>query len=227
MRSRTKIILAIFTLLFSACSEDWALKEETFTISKENSEWVPTRLDDETFFMIDNSGITQGYQVESEYYYLDKSWGGFLGLNTHMTFTEYRSREYGATYNFDYSISIRASTDEIYGDQIRVQVGNTAFSYDLKQGIIYSLELNFFNQSYLQTTEGFEAEVQIESVCEILDSFVIGEDTYYEVLHFQLHDTPEKWSDYTVTEIYVAKGIGLIKFKLNTDICYTRTYPLN
>ncbi len=220
LKSLNSAILLVLILMLPACGEDWALKEETFAIAEENDGWVPVALDESTFIMIDNSGISQSYDIQDEEYYLDKSWGGYFGITTHMTFTEYRFRSYSATYEFDYSTSIRASTWEPYGDVLWVKLYNTGFRYDLSLNIVSCIELNSSSDCYTQTSEGYRKETEILSVCEYLDSVSFNNKTYYNILHFELLDDQERWGNYTVTQIYIAKKTGLIHYELNNGIIY-------
>lgn len=219
---KLKINLAFLSLIIiaGACSDKWALKEETFIIADENSDWVPLEVPGESFLMTDNNGITQGFIMDREEHYLDKSWGGFLGLNTHMTHTEYRSRSYSSTYGHNYYIAIRAATWEPYGDELSISLMDLDFRYDLLLGKVSSLFTPFCRISYVQTSEGYESEDTIVSTCEILESITIGDRTYNEVLHFTLLDKPDQWSNTIPTDIYVSKGIGLIRYILNIGVTY-------
>ena len=42
--------------------------------------------------------------------------------------------------------------------------------------------------------------------------------SYEEVLHFTFKDFVENWGDFTVTELFIAKRIGLIQYTLNNGI---------
>lgn len=222
MKFRISLALTFIVLLFSGCSEDWALKEETFSIAEENSDWLPAETDENSFIMTDNLGITHGFVIQGEEHYLDKSWGGFLGLNTHMTFTEYRYRAFGSTYGLSYYAALRATTWEPYGDHLSIEVDEISFKYDLGLHVISHLRTPTGTISKVETSEGYSPGEDIMSTCEILDSLTVNDRTYFEVIYFTLNDFSGNWNDFTVREIYFAKEYGLIKFLLNDGTCYLR-----
>jgi len=205
-------------IILGSCGEDWAFKEETFLVAPENDNWVPTEVNEESFIMTDTFGISYGYILDREEYYLDKSWGGYFGLTTHMSHTEYRSRSYTSTYGADYSISIRAATWEPYGDELRIEVNDLVFRYDLALDKVSDLYTPFYSNSYTQTSEGYEYDEEIVSSCVVIDSFKIGERTFEDVLQFTLLDQPDKWGPHIPVNIYISKGVGLIMYTLNNGI---------
>ncbi len=223
MKLRIKALLLLAVIITGACSENWALKEETFAISDENGDWVPLEVPDSSFLMKDIHGITQGFVMVRDEQYMNKSWGGFLGLNTHMTFSEYRFRSYSSTYGHNFHISLRAATWEPYGDELSVQLMDLDFSYDLGLGRVTSIYTPYKWVSYTQTSEGYESEDTIFSTCEIIDSLVFDNLTYRNVLHFTLADNPDQWSESIPTNIYIARGTGLISYTLNNGISYQIT----
>jgi len=220
IKLRISLLYIPILILLGSCSENWALREETFLIAPENDDWVPTEVEEESFIMTDTLGISYGFVMNSEYYYLDKSWGGFLGLNTHMTHTKYRSRGYCSTYGQDYSISIRAATWKPYGDELRVEVMDLVFRYDLLLEMVTGLDTPFYMENYIETSEGYEYDHKILSTCAMLDSLSIGERIFENVLQFTLLDQPDKWDRHTPVSICIAKGVGLIEYTLNNGITY-------
>ncbi len=212
-------------IILGSCGENWALKEETFLIAPENNGWVPTEVNEESFIMTDTLGISYGFIMDREEYYLDKSWGGYFGLTTHMSHTEYRSRSYTSTYGDDYSISIRAATWEPYGDELRIEINDLVFRYDLALEKISELDIPFYSNSYIQTSEGYEYNEEIASTCTLLDTFVIGKRTYENVLEYTLLDRPDKWDPYIPVSIFISKETGLIMYTLNNGITYRLSEP--
>lgn len=216
------VLPVLLVLTMSSCGEDWAFKEETYTISAENDGWLPAETEEEVFIMEDNYGIKQSFRIESEYHYLDKSWGGYFGITTDITYTEYRSRHYTSTYGDKYSVSLRASTWEPFGDQIRVEVNEVMFRYDLGLDLITELSTPFMHIGSSQTSDGYHFEDTIQSTCEILDSVYLNGKMFREVLHFELMDPPEKWNQETVREVFLARETGLVKYILNSRTYYLR-----
>ena len=88
------------------------------------------------------------------------------------------------------------------------------FQYDLESETVFSLDTPFGYKSYLITEKGYEIhqDGEILSSVGILDSLQTAYGSYEEVLHFTFNDFNDQWSDFTVKEIYVAKGIGLVKY---------------
>jgi hypothetical protein len=216
-------LLPLFpALLLSSCGEDWAFIEKTYTIDPVNDTWVPVEYEDTVFLVEDNYGIKQSFVLESDYYYLDKSWGGYFGITTDITYTEYRSRHYTSTFGDKFSFSIRAATWEPYGDVLRVEVNDVVFRYDLGLEIITEVSTPFLHIGSTQTSEGYEFEDTILSTCTFLDTVVLNGTAYSDVLHFKLLDAPEKWKQETVREIFLAKETGLVKYILNSRTYYLR-----
>jgi len=215
------LTVSLSITMFS-CGENWAFREETYTIDAINDSWLPVKKVDEVFLVQDNYGITQSFELQSEYHYLDKSWGGYFGITTDITYTEYRSRHYTSTYGDKFSISIRAATWDPYGDVLRVEVNDVVFRYDLGQEIVTEISTPFVHIGSSQTSEGYDFENTIQSACTFLDTAVLNGTLYRDVLHFELLDAPDKWNQETVKEIFIARETGLVKYILNGRTYYVR-----
>ncbi|HKK62694.1 MAG TPA: hypothetical protein VJ951_09045, partial [Bacteroidales bacterium] len=202
------VILSLLASLLS-CSEDWALVEETFLLNKENDNWVPETAT-ESFIMTDENHISQGFVISGEDQYMDKSWGGFLGLNTHMSFTEYRHRSYSSTYGYTFYSSIRAGW-EPFGDQISIGLNDVEFCYDLGLDTLNQVSTKDCRLSYLHTSEGYEGNEQIISTATVKDTLTINGKQYNDVIFFRLEDCPSSRGNFVIREIYFAKNAGLVK----------------
>ena len=154
-RYRISLPLLISYLLLSSCGEDWAFVEKTYTIAEENDAWLPAETTETVFQMRDNAGITHSYMKAQEIHELDKSWGGYFGITTDITYTEYRSRSYTSTYGSEYSISLRAATWDPYGDQLRVELNGIVFRYDLSLEVLTEVSSPSFHTGSTQTSEGY------------------------------------------------------------------------
>ena len=124
------------------------------------------------------------------------------------------------TYGADYSISIRAATWEPYGDELRIEVNDVVFRYDLLLEMVTGLDTPFYYENYIETSEGYEYDEEIVSTCVVIDSYKIGEQTFEDVLQFTLLDQPDKWGPHIPVNIYISKGVGLIMYTLNNGIEY-------
>jgi hypothetical protein len=219
--SRLFIVFGIITSLIS-CGEESALKEETIYFQKENKGWINNDSLGYNFVLIDNNGISQSFTMNRNNYEFSNSWGSFLGVNTDMTHTEYHYQAYTSNYGVSYSLSLTAGFKP-FGDDLYIDLDRIGFAYDFKFQTISRLNTDFGIKSKLMTDEGYELQGEdIFSTAEILDSYSTNLHNYDTVLHFQLEDYKDNWDDFTVTDIYIAKNNGLIKYELNNGITYER-----
>ena len=209
------LILTGLILCSSCGGEEKALKTETLYFNEFNAGWITRDTIDDTFVMVDNNGISQSFSMVSNTYYLNKSWSTFMGINTKMTLTEYHYQFYISSFGTNCSISLTAGLPP-YGDDIFVYLDGTGFAYDFDFEIVSRLETPFGYKSLLMTDEGYKVQEdgEILSRVEILDSLQTTYARYDEVLHFTLNDFNEQWTNLTITEIYIAKGPGLVKYTL-------------
>lgn len=214
------IVLSAFILF--ACGPDHGLKEETFYFKEENTAWLPPDSSGDNFIMIDNNNISQSFVMLGENCEFDQTWGGFLGINTLTTNTEYHYKNYSSSFGYSHSISLRAGWSP-FGDEINISLGQMSFRYDIDEEVISDLNTNFGYKSMSYTEDGYEVEsVPIKSTVEILETYTTKHKQYDNVLFFDLKDFINDWESLTITKIYVAKNIGLIKFELNNGISYER-----
>lgn len=216
------LVLFIWMIIFTSCGENHALKEETFYFSDEYKGWVLKDSYTLPFIMVDDNGITQSFSTNGSSCYFDKGWSSFLGINTNMTFVEYCYISFGSTYFTGFSLSLRAGTDAGTGDVVTIGVGDISFSYDLKEKTIVRLDSPFGNKSKNNTGEGYEENEPILSTVVMIDSLTVNGFTYQNVVHFILNDFKDHWEKYTLTEVFVAKGYGLIKYVTHSGLANVR-----
>ena len=215
-RSIYGFAVLILMMLLAACGgEKTALKEETFYFQKVHADWIASDSIDDSFIMTDNNGISQSFVMNHNSYYFNKGWSSFLGVNTGMTLTEYHHQAYHSGFGMSYTFSLTAG-DPPYGDHVFISLGDVGFRYDFDLETVFGLDTPFGYMSYLITDKGYEVEDdgEILSEVDILDSLDTHYASYKEVLHFNFNDFNDLWTDFTVTEIYVAKGVGLVKYVL-------------
>lgn len=218
---RLLLAFVVVISLFS-CGEDSALKEETIYFQDENKGWITSDSLGFNFIIVDNNGISQSFTMNRDNYEFSKSWGSFLGVNTDMTNAEYHYQAYTSNYGITYSISLTAGF-EPFGDDLFVELDGIGFAYDFKFNTISRLYTDFGIKSKLMTDKGYELQGEdIFSKVRFIDTYSTNLDTFENVLHFQLNDFTGNWDDFTVTNIYVAKNIGLIRYELNEGIIYER-----
>lgn len=224
-------IMKLFGRLFFAllmvggvisCGENSALKEETLYLKKENKGWLAADSLGYNFILVSNHGIAQSFVLSSENYEFNKSWGSFLGVNTDMTYSEYHYQAYSSNYGVSYSSSLTAGFKP-FGDDFYVELDRVGFAYDFKFKTLSRITANFGYKSKLMTDKGYETQgEEIYSAVEILSTYSTQQNTYDTVLYFRLNDFKEQWNDFTVTDIYIAKNTGLIKYKLNSGVAFER-----
>ncbi len=215
----------ILMLLLVACGgEQGALREETLYFNQLNAGWISGDTLGDIFNMTDNNGISQSFVMNSDSYYFNKGWSSFMGINTSMTYTEYHHQAYNSGFGMRYSFSLTAGSPP-YGDIVHISLDNVGFQYDLEFETVFSMDTPFAYKSYLITSEGYEVhdDGEIHSSVEILDSLVTSIATYEEVLHFTFNDFIEQWTAFTVTEIFLAREVGLVKYVLAKGISAERS----
>jgi len=211
-----KLIFIISIFLFlSSC-----VNEETIYFNDDNRGWIDYSSENESFLMIDNNNITNDFQQFSESSYFQEGSSAFVFITYKRMFREYISRQYHSLiYNNRFSMSLEAPY-EPPGDELFVKINKTGFAYNLNEKTLTRIEVNptiYFDgvNEYVSNPEDIKSSIEnIEAT--------IANKVYKDVLHFTLKDLNSNWEDFTVTEIYVAKNIGLIKYKLNNGITYER-----
>jgi hypothetical protein len=120
-------------------------------------------------------------------------------------------------------LSMRANSPP-HGDNISISLEQVGYSYDFDFETVHSLDTPFGHKSLLMTDQGYEVhdDGKIFSTVELLDSLPTSNGTYIEVLHFTFNDFNNYWTDFTVREIYMAKGVGLVKYVLASGLSSER-----
>jgi len=207
-----------FLLLLSLMG---CVKEETINFDSENKDWITSYEIGDNFIMKDNNGISHSFSMTDNSYYFSESEGGYFFVTTHKSNTEYHYQNFTSNYGTQFSLSLTAGF-EPFGDDIYIKLDNIGFVYDFKFQTISRIDSPFGYLSKTMTDKGYEKNVTINSTVEIIDSYIVNESRYLEVLHFTFKDYVEKWEAYTVKEIFVAKKYGLIKYILNNDLIFER-----
>lgn len=216
-----KIGFGIFLLFLTACGENHALKKETIYIDEANKAWLGEDTINQPFLMSDTNDIKQSFIFKYKDDYFNKSWGGFLGINTKMTFTEYHYKSYENNTGLSFTISLTAGYSP-FGDELYISLDQTEFAYDLKYKTLTRI---YTPQGYLSKIAfdtGYEIDEPIFSKAIILDSLTTNYSTYKDVLYFELNDFLNSMDDLSIVKIYVAKNIGLVKFQYKNGLYYER-----
>jgi len=221
MKSAIKLsYLAIGFFLLSCGGEgEHPLKEEYFYLEETNKDWLAPDSIGEVFIMKDLNEISSSFLMTGNNESMGKSWSTVLGINTRTSYTEECFQSFKSGYGMVLGISMRANSPP-HGDNITISLEQVGFSYDFDFETIYTLDTPFGYKNLLMTDKGYEVhdDGEIMSTVEILDSLLTSYGTYQEVLHFAFKDFTNYWTDFTVTEIYLAKEVGLVKYVLASGI---------
>jgi hypothetical protein len=222
-KSMNKIlIIAALMIILASCGEKGAIKEETLYFKDENREWLLLDSVNLPFVMIDDNGIAQSFSYNTSSCYFNKSWSSFLGINTHMTHTEYCYTSCRSTYGTGYSQSLTAGSYPERGDVVHVSVDEINFSYDLEVGTVFTLYTPFGSKSKIITDEGYLEDEPFLSTVEMIGSLSVNGYDYTDVLHFSLKDFQDQWKKYTLVEIFIGKGHGLIRYVTSSGLASNR-----
>lgn len=70
--------------------------------------------------------------------------------------------------------------------------------------------------------KGYSELPHINSNVLFHDSLTINGVIYPRVMELTLKDLQQYWNDLTVTNILIAKGVGLVQFRLNNGVVISR-----
>lgn len=226
MMNTSRLIISIISISLSvlmlSCRDDQAIVEEYFYIDDANSSWLLPEIDDDVFTIIDTNHISQSFVLESESSYMTQSWSSFLGVNYHMSWTEYRYRAYSSTFGDRFSFSLSSSW-EPFGDHMYIELNDIGFEYDIQYDLVTRISSD--SREYLSLgycEDGYCNNDEILSTAEILSELQLGDKTYNDVLKFSYNDFEDTWGDKTIRELYLAKETGLLMYKLNGGLVYMR-----
>lgn len=212
-----KFLIAFLILLIASCGEKGALKEETILFNEENKDWIITGNLGDNFLMIDSHGIAQSFMMNRNLHEFSTSAGSILFITTKITYREYHYQAFTSNYGNRFSLSLTAGY-EPFGDELFIDLNNIGFSWDPKFNTVSRIDTPYGYRSKLMTDEGYEEDEPINSSAAIINSMEIDGVTYHDVLHFAFDDFRESWTDFTITDIYVAKQLGLIKYRYNNGV---------
>jgi len=216
-----KYLIILFVLIISSCGEDDALKEETLYISSENRDWLIADEIGSNFIMIDNNNIAQGFSMYQNSSDFSPSTSSYFGVKTKVIKTESYTQGYSSNYGQRFSYILTAGFAP-FGDNLSISINEISFTYDFNFKTIARISYESNYKSKLMTDKGYEENDKIYSTVELLDTITINDRLYSGIMHFSFDDFKDKWSKFTIKELYVAKQYGLIKYKLENGITYER-----
>jgi hypothetical protein len=212
-----------FLLLSCGGEGEHPLKEEYFYLEDIHKEWLTPDSIDQVFIMKDINGISSSFIMTGNHEDLGKSWTTVMGINTRTTHTEECFQSFVSSFGMRLGISMRANSPP-HGDNINLSLDQVGCSYDFDFESLHSLDTPFGYKNLLMTDKGYEKHYdgEIWSTVEMLDTLLTSYGTYQEVLHFTFKDFNNYWTDFTVTEIYIAKEVGLVKYVLASGLSSER-----
>lgn len=221
MKSITRLLINLFFLVLAAglssCGDDFALKKEKHYVEEEHKNWLTDDSPGAVFIMQDNNGISSEFKMFSSSSSMRQSESAVLFIPTKKTYFESFSQVYHSSFNKNFSVSLYAYTDY---DEIRVQLGKVYFAWHFETKRIDRLGVK--DESIFTIYDDPSQDPGIHSTVEFLDSLLVNNTLYTDVMHFKLADLEEEWKDKTVTEFYIAKHYGLIKYALANGLTYER-----
>ena len=222
-RIKCSLLLVFLVVLFSSCDEDQALKKVNYHLSDTISQWLVSDSVFMRFEMFDNNGISREYFMHANEH--DETLGSsyFMGIKTQVSFTEYYFQRFWSNYSDEFSISLYPSyNDDVYGEQIHFSMNNLSFHYDNKLNLVTNIHLGSHYLNLRITSEGVEDDSLILSSLSFPGLITINGQKYSNLFHFKLDDLQEYWDDYTITDIYYAHGVGLLRYDMNNGLIFTR-----
>lgn len=226
MRSVSKLICATMGLFLLSCGGEGnhPLKEEYFYLEETNKDWLAPDTIHEVFYMKDVNGISSSFLMTRNLEEMGKGWTNIMGINTRTTYTEEYFQSFKSSFGMNLGISMRAHTPP-HGDNISISLDQVGFTYDFDFALVHSLDTPFGYKNLLMTDKGYELhdDGKILSTVEMLDHLDTAYESYQDVLHFTFKDFRTQWTDFTITEIYIARGIGLVKYTLANELSAERS----
>lgn len=219
--SMNKIFIILLLLTMCACTEKSALKEETVYVANENKDWIGKDSIGSDFLMTDNNSITQSFSMYQNSSDLSPSTSSYFGVKTKTIITESYSQGYSSIYGQRISYILTAGHAP-FGDNLCISINDILFAYDFKFNTISRINFGLNYKSKQMTGKGYEETEKIFSTVELNDTLTLGGQLYSGVMHFKFMDFNDKWTKYTVTEMFFAKHYGLIEYSLNNGITYER-----
>lgn len=219
-------LFVVFVVTLSCGGEDGGLKEVNLKVNDESKEWLTSDSLGTNFIMRDDYGISQSFCMTGYSNGFSPSTTSYFWIKTKTTNTESYYQTYTSGFGNFFSIMITAGP-EPFGDDITITLDDYSFTYNFKYQTISRLSTPYGYKSKTYTSEGFEENEKIYSTVNYVDTITIAGNLYNGVLHFKLADITEKWESYTITDIYIAKHLGLVKYIMDNKIVWCLSNQVN
>jgi len=218
----TSSFLLPFILLFTiSCGQENAIKKETRFVLNENKEWLSDDAVGSSFIMMDNNQISQSFKMDQSGSGFSPSTSSYFWIKTKTIEVESYSQGFTPNYGLGFSFLLTAGSIP-FGDNLTVSFGYFSFTYDFKYQTISRLSSQNSYLSKDMIDDRYEENQKIYSTVNLIDTLRINSHLYTDILHFRLEDFANEWAPTYLRDIYLAKHVGLIKYKLNNGVFYER-----
>ena len=196
---------------------------ETVDLRYESFDWVVSDTVGSSFIMRDDNQITQSYRCDfltSSYDFETSSSFLIFGKKTVRNQSLYM--EWNSSYNTLFSMRLDAVADP-YGDAITVTLNDMSFTCDLGKEEVIKVATKFGSIEKAASNGSYVSTEPLLSEVEFLETITAGTITYDEGgMHLALKDFESQWGPYTITDIYIARVAGLVKFTLSNGVEFVR-----
>ncbi len=219
---KNRIGIALCMLCFVSCN----LFEDGITtwykVSGETKLWL-TDSSDFCFRMADQNGITREYLNVQNTHDFSEGESFFCGIKYQISQRENYYQSFYSTFNDVFSFSLSPGCDNDYwGDRFSLSINSLSFTYDFLLERLVIIETNCNYLSHTITTSGVENDSLIHSTIDFYDEIELNGTIYPHVFHFILSDFQQNWTEYTVTEVYYARKLGLLEYRYKNGLSFTR-----
>lgn len=215
-----KLFLSVQLLTLVSCGENSALTEKYYYVKEENKAWLVNDSLAKLYEMIDNNGITYNFSGACARQEFSEGSAGFLFVTTQKSFRERYYLSSSSNYGTSFSMYLYATTWDGYDDEVHLTIDNVNIDCGLASKKIYSFNCRQSNVKWTQSDENDKNSVFVKA--EIFDSINVRNHIYKGVLYCRLKDNINVLDDKDITEVYYAKGVGLIKYVLKSGIVVER-----
>jgi hypothetical protein len=224
IRYKNKVVLIItIFLIFQSCCPEAGFPDDTYSIKTANLDWLTDYQVDDGFIMIDSNNISTFFKLYNTDQHYTQSYSCTLGIRTHSSDREYQQQSFNSTFGIPFNISIDANFPP-FGNKLWININQTEFVVDLdyKELIEVSLNGEFHKFKEEDIDSYIDGDLPILSQIRYIDTLEINGHVFLDILHFSLLDFTDKYTNFTVKDIYIAKNKGIIQYSLQNGLVYKR-----
>lgn len=221
MRYILRLLWLVPLLGLVACGDDFALSTKYYYVKPENKAWLVTdSLLGIPYAMVDNNGITYNFTGVRTSHDFSEALSGFLFIPTQKSYRENYYSTSVSNYGTSFSMYLYASYTNNNDDDMHMYLTGISMHCSLASREVTYFGCDENNVEWTQTDENTTTKVFVK--VDKLNSLTVQNQTYNEVLHFYLKDPIGVIKRNQCTDLYYAKGIGLIKYTLKSGIVFER-----